>query len=261
MSFDLMAFDKSSAPGFYGDLMEWTTEQTKWDEDRDYNALAGTSPRLAAWFMEVKETFPPLNGEYSPSDDEAFASEEPERRLTDYSIGSSVIFAAIGWSAAKESEQLMARLAQEHDVGLYNFQTGEVICDSMVFCKMRTERHDDKFVEWKQIESEISTLDAPSRGKSQRDAAFITIFFTQNGTDDEFMQCIPKYPKQQGFFKKTFGASGTAQVAEYTVEVCTNGKIYEKLVKDKEHVSALLLDYYKTRKAPDISGWTDTEIL
>ena len=260
MSYDLMVFDKSKAPKFYGDFLEWMSEKTRWEEDRDYDSVAGTSLQLVSWFMETKETFPPLNGEYSLSDEEAFATIEIENHLTDYSIGSEMIYAAIGWSVAEEADLFMSQLAEKHGLGCYNPQTGEIHSDSVVICKMRTESYDDRIAIWEHIEKEIQTLDTPARG-TYRDAAFVTIFFQRNGTDDEFMQCMPVYPKQPGFFKKLSGASANTPITEYTVEVCTKGKIYEKQVTSKEQLTKIINEYYKTRRPPDIYDWTDSGII
>ena len=261
MSYNLMIFDKSKAPQFYEDFLEWTSNQTKWDEDRDYNSIAGTSPQLVSWFMDIKKTFPPLNGEYSLSDEEAFAAAEIENHLTDYSIGSDMIYVSVGWSVAEEANQLMLKLSQKHDLGLYDPQTGEVYSDNMVLCIMRTESYDDRIATWEHIEKEIQTLDDPSRGTTFRNGAFITIFFKQNGTDDEFMQCMPNYPKQQGFFKKLFNTADNTPITEYIAEVCTKEKIYTKQVTGKEQLTKIINDYYKTRKPPNISSWTDSNII
>lgn len=91
MSYDLMVFDKSKTPAFYEDFLEWTSEQTAWNEDRDYDSTAGTSEQLVSWFMEMKETLPPLNGEFRPSDEEIDTDRNIESHLTDYSIGTDII--------------------------------------------------------------------------------------------------------------------------------------------------------------------------
>jgi hypothetical protein len=159
MSFDLTVFDKAKAPDFFEDFLNWKVMGWDYREDSDYDSIEGTAPKLTAWFMEMKETFPPLNGPYSPCDDEAFKSDDSEKHLTDYSIGSDVIYGAFGWSVAEEAAQLAEKLAGKHDVGLFNPQTGDIICVNMVFCKIRTEKQDDKIVIWEQIEKEILTLD------------------------------------------------------------------------------------------------------
>jgi hypothetical protein len=262
MSFDLMVFDKAKAPKFYEDFLNWTSEQTEWEEERDYNSAAGTALPLVSWFMEMKETFPPLNGPYCLSDEDAFSSKEIENHLTDYSIGSSIIYAAFAWPAAEEACELAVKIAAKHGVGFFNPQTAEVHCDGMVQCKIRVEDGRENAVTWEQIEKEVSTLDSPERGTSNRDCAFVTVWFEQNGTDNEFMQCIPLYPKPDNFIKKLFGSpKASPGVLSYKVEVSTGDKIYSTQVDTKEQASEIFHEYYSSRKLPDTASWEDTGII
>lgn len=262
MSFDLMAFDRTKAPDTYEEFLKWYSTQTAWEEDRDYNSLDGVALKLAAWFMEMKDTFPPMNGPYYPGDENAFATANAEDHLTDYSIGSDVIYGSFAWSVAEEAALISENLARKHDVGFYNPQTGEIYCEGMIACKMRTESNDDKTVVWDQIESAILSLDSPERGISHRDNAFITMFFENNGTDEQFLQCIPDYPKQKGFLKGLFGRQKQPPtILAYDVEAGTGEKIYATKVSSKEELIELLGNYYNSRKLPDISAWEDTGIL
>jgi hypothetical protein len=258
MSFDLMVFEKSKAPKASEDFFLWYDEETQWQEERDYNSLNGTSPQLVAWFMEMKKTFPPMNGEYSLSDEEAFANDDIERHLTDYSIGSNIIYSAFAWSLADEAYKLALNLAKSHDVGFYNPQTGEICCNSMILCKIRIETsNDDMIADWKRIEKEILTLDSP-----KRQGSFVTLWFEQNGTDQEFMQCMPTYPEQKGFLKKLFSSSTENNtITSYAVEAGTGDKIYTIQANSKEKVLQIFHDYYSSRTLPDISDWTDSGII
>lgn len=263
MSFDLMVFEKTSAPNTYEDFMNWMSQQTTWSEDRDYSSIDGTSPALTSWFMEMKNTFSPLNGSYRLSDDEAFATAESENHLTDYSIGSSIIYASFGWSVAEEAMEAVPALAQKHGVGFFNPQTGEVLSSGMVLCKIRTESSKDKAATWEQIEKEISSIDSWERGTNGRESAFITMWFEENNTDEEFMQCMPNYPKADGFFKKLFGSAQKTStvISSYTVEVSTGEKIYSTEVSSKDEISMIFSTYHRSRKLPDISTWQDTGII
>ena len=53
--------------------------------------------------MEMKEKFPPMNGEYAPNDDALDDDENLELHMVDYSIGYNVIYAAFSWSVADEA--------------------------------------------------------------------------------------------------------------------------------------------------------------
>ena len=62
--------------------------------------------------MEMKEKFPPMNGEYAPNDDALDDDENLELHMVDYSIGYNVIYAVFSWSVADEAYELMRSLAQ-----------------------------------------------------------------------------------------------------------------------------------------------------
>lgn len=118
MSYDLMVFEKTKAPKTKKEFMEWYEQQVEWDEDHNYESPVVTTPNLHRWFMEIKDTFPPMNGEYAP--DFETLDEEQETYLTDYSIGKEIIYAAFAWSVADEAYNQMRHLAQKHDVGFFD---------------------------------------------------------------------------------------------------------------------------------------------
>ncbi len=118
MSYDLMVFEKSKAPHKREKFMEWYFEQTEWNENRDYNSIEGTADKLKSWFMEMIETFPPMNGEFS--DESNFDDPDKESYVTDYCIGNDVIYTAFAWSVCEEAYSKMRELAQKHDVGFFD---------------------------------------------------------------------------------------------------------------------------------------------
>jgi len=115
MSYDLAVFESSSAPLGQAAFMEWYHQQTEWSEDRDYNDPAGTSPNLAAWFAEISQAFPPMNGPGAVDDSLA---DDPE--VTDYSIGTAIIYAAFAWSEADRAREMVLSLARKHQVGFFD---------------------------------------------------------------------------------------------------------------------------------------------
>ncbi|MCL2823591.1 MAG: hypothetical protein FWD57_06340, partial [Polyangiaceae bacterium] len=62
MSYDLAVFEISKAPTTKEAFMEWYSTQADEEEEHDYYSIAVASPKLRNWFMEMKETFPPMNG-------------------------------------------------------------------------------------------------------------------------------------------------------------------------------------------------------
>ncbi|MCI8692048.1 MAG: hypothetical protein HFH91_04775 [Lachnospiraceae bacterium] len=129
MSYDLMVFEKTKAPANRKDFMAWFEKQVEWGEDHDYASIHVSSPALQNWFMEMKETFPPMNGEYAPDPELLDEDENLESHTVDYCIGRDVIYAAFAWSAAEEAYELMRELAEKHGVGFFNVSAdnGEII--------------------------------------------------------------------------------------------------------------------------------------
>jgi hypothetical protein len=113
MSYDLMVFEPTAAPRDLQSFSEWYHDQTRWAEPHSYDDPRVTSPRLAAWFTDMIKTFPPMNGPLRSED-----LDDP--RITDYSIGSVVIYAAFRWSEAQAAYVEVRRLATVHRVGFFD---------------------------------------------------------------------------------------------------------------------------------------------
>ncbi|WP_440116214.1 hypothetical protein [Paenibacillus sp. QZ-Y1] len=127
MSYDLMVFDPSKAPVDKPAFMEWYGEQTKWSEDHSYSDITVSSRKLQHLYKELIQTFPPMN-----VDDEIFEAMEEagtDNRLTDYSLGEDLIYAAFAWSVAEDAYSLMRELAKKHQVGFFDVSglDGEII--------------------------------------------------------------------------------------------------------------------------------------
>lgn len=120
MSYDLMVFEKTKAPKTKKEFLQWFGKQTEWSEDHDYETIGVASPALQNWFQEMKETFPPMNGEYAPDQKLLDEDENLESHTVDYCIGRNVIYAAFAWSTAEEAYELVRKLAQKHDVGFFD---------------------------------------------------------------------------------------------------------------------------------------------
>ncbi len=129
MSYDLMVFEKTKAPAAKKAFMAWYEKQVEWGEEHDYNTISVSSPPLQSWFMEMIETFPPMNGEYAPASELLDEDENLESHMADYSIGHDIIYAAFSWSVADEAYEQMRLLAQKHQVGFFDVSAddGDVI--------------------------------------------------------------------------------------------------------------------------------------
>lgn len=117
MSYDLMVFEISKAPKTKEEFMAWYEEQTQWSEDHSYNDPKIASPALKDWYEKMKKTFMPMNESSSAEEN---LDEDEESYLTDYSISSSVIYAAFSWSKAEEAYTLTTELAQKCGVGFFD---------------------------------------------------------------------------------------------------------------------------------------------
>ena len=108
-----MVFDPDVAPRDREGFVRWYDTQTEWAEGHSYDDPRVTAPALANWFAEISQTFPPMNG--------PFASDDYDNpRVTDYSIGRSVIYAAFAWSQADAAFEAVDRLAAKHGVGFFD---------------------------------------------------------------------------------------------------------------------------------------------
>ena len=121
MSYDLMVFEKTASPKTKKEFLKWYDRQVEWDEGHNYNTTSVASPALQNWFMEMIQTFPPINGELAP-DHELVDREYDQNQinhLTDYSIGADSIYACFSWPLVEEDYGMTRALAKKHDVGFF----------------------------------------------------------------------------------------------------------------------------------------------
>ena len=115
MSYDLAVFAPEAAPKTRVDFLAWFEQQTTWQEPHGYDDPVVSVPALRDWFLDMITGFPAMNGPYAPK-----GVSEDDLRLTDYSIGKSLIYVAFAWSKAETAFDTMFRLAEKHRVGFYN---------------------------------------------------------------------------------------------------------------------------------------------
>ena len=114
MSYDLMVFESTVAPRDRKAFMAWYDQQTEWSESHGYNDPTVCSPQLRAWFFEMIETFPAMNGPHASDDD------DDNEKLTDYSLGKDVIYSCFSWSQVDPAFQHMVALAKKHGAGFFD---------------------------------------------------------------------------------------------------------------------------------------------
>ena len=94
MSFDLMVFAAAAAPRTPKAFMGWNAKQTGWTGSHGYNNPEIPAAVLQAWFREIINSFPPMNG--------PLASDDPDDpNVADYSLGRSVMYGAFGCRSQK----------------------------------------------------------------------------------------------------------------------------------------------------------------
>lgn len=114
MSYDIVAFDPSATTD--SDYPGWYDRQAEWGEEHSYDDAAVTTPGLRAFYTEIIEDFPPMNGPDAP--DLESLTLEAEGRLAEYSIGSRIIQASCRWPQAQRADELFRELAARHDVAI-----------------------------------------------------------------------------------------------------------------------------------------------
>ncbi|MGN6621130.1 MAG: hypothetical protein ACTHJR_20995 [Sphingomonas sp.] len=121
MSYDLLVFDALAAPRDRTDFLSWYDKQTEWSEPHGYNDPSVTTPKLKAWYDGMAARYPNMNGAGADKDWD-------DLRLTDYSIGHQVIYAAFAWSQAEDAYRMVRELAERCGVGFFDVsgEDGEV---------------------------------------------------------------------------------------------------------------------------------------
>lgn len=116
MSYDIAVFDPRHELRDRDVFMDWYDAVAEWEDELDYQDPANATPALQAWYREMIDTFPPMNGpDRSPMEDEA-----QWEWAADYTIAKDIIYVAFGWPKAEQAYETMHRLAAKHGVGFFD---------------------------------------------------------------------------------------------------------------------------------------------
>ncbi|MDK1361149.1 hypothetical protein QNO00_12855 [Arthrobacter sp. zg-Y1219] len=126
MAYDILAFDPGSVTDD-ADFPVWWDKQLEWSEGHSYDDASVTTPALKEFYKELIQTFPPMNGPHSPTNEEIGANADLEDRLTDYSIGTTVVYGAFAWSQDAMARLLFTSLAAKHGVAVALVSDGGAI--------------------------------------------------------------------------------------------------------------------------------------
>ncbi|MGG7104121.1 hypothetical protein [Rhodococcus sp. 24CO] len=116
MSYDILAFEPSATSD--EDFASWYENQVEWSEDHGYDDPSVTTSRLRAFYEDLVVGYRAMNGPGAPTDEELDADGDLESRLTDYSIGTTLVYAAFAWSQAEEAQRVFCELAAKHEVAV-----------------------------------------------------------------------------------------------------------------------------------------------
>ena len=255
MSFDLFVFERRENIKTSLDVFSYQEEFTEYREEKDYDSLTGCSDIISRWAKKMFEKFPPMNGEYAPPDEIAYASEESENHLTDYSLGEHGVYCAFSYKVSDEALEYVKSISDEYMVGVYDIQSNDAIFGKGIeILKYRTEHHDDTVCDWDNIEQSVDTLDSTERGTSNRENAFITVWFDSDETNYNYIQCTPNYVSH-GLFGKLFQKNKSDHVSGYFFEITENNSLYRTFVEDKDELKKLMKAWCIERKDIDIAGY------
>lgn len=254
MSFNLFVFERRESIRTSLDVCAYMEEFTKYEEDRDYTSLEGCSDTIIKWATKMFERFPPMNGDHAPSDEVAFATEESEAHLTDYSLGNNGVYCAFAWSVAEEALEYVCSFAEEFNVGIFDVQSSKgIYAPGIEALFYRTEGQDEKMAYWTEIEKTIETVDSPERGTSNRDTAFVVAWFHDDRVPEgreEYIQCKPNYP-----LKSLFGLKKHKEIKSYDFEVMKDGILYQTQVLSKKELLDLFRQWCIERKEIDTTSY------
>jgi hypothetical protein len=116
MSYDILAFDSAATTD--AAFSEWWDGQSQWLEDHSYDTPDVTTSALQAFYADLIRDFPPMNGPGAPTDQEIERDPSLEARLTDYSIGTQLVYAGFSWSQEQSARTRFQQLADAHGVAV-----------------------------------------------------------------------------------------------------------------------------------------------
>jgi len=252
MSFDLFVFEKREEIKTSLDVFAYLEEFTEYKENKDYESLEGCSRVIACWAKKMFEKFPPISGEYALPDEIAYATEDSENYLTDYSLGKNGVYCAFSYNVEDEALEFVKSIADEYGVGIYNPQSSDTIfCKGIDILKCRTESTDDFECDWENIENFIEKFNDIDRVNENGGLTFITIWYETDGKQGNFIQCTPCY-KNKGFFSSLFSKKISNEIDSYIFEIEKNGGVYQTFIEDKAELTKVIKAWCIDRKEPDI---------
>jgi hypothetical protein len=116
MSYDILAFDPAAVAD--ADFPAWWEAQSQWSEDHSYDDPEVTTANLRTFYNELIQTYPPMNGPGAPAYEAWHHDIELVSQMSDYSIGTSLVYGAFSWSRARKARDTFTALAAKHGVAV-----------------------------------------------------------------------------------------------------------------------------------------------
>lgn len=114
MSYVILAFDPAAVAD--ADFTAWWEEQSQWSGDHSYDDPEVTTANLRSFYNELIQTFPPMNGPGAPTEEAWRRDAELLGRMSDYSVGTLLVYGAFSWSQARTARDTFTELAAKHEV-------------------------------------------------------------------------------------------------------------------------------------------------
>lgn len=255
MSFDLFIFERRPALKTSVEIGKYLDEFLEDEEENSDDSPENSSPAIRHWAKKMFERFPPMNGPDAPSEDEIESNPDLENRLGEYSFGAHGAFVSLAFSVAEEAVHYLQSFADEFGVGIYDFQSDQPLFGKGIEqMKYRTEEGRDLGCDWEDVEASIRSMDDPERGRSNRDNAFVTVWFECDGETTACAQCTPNY-EQPGLWRKLLFRRKTEP--SYFFEILKDDLIYQKELPTMEALVEEMKAFCTERREFDLSEFKE----
>ena len=261
MSYDLAVFDKKKAPVHLAEFLKWYEKQTEWEGDYDYNDISHASVNLQRFFEEVKQIFPPMNGEFAPDDQELEDNPDLEERLCDYCIGEDMIYLSFAYSMSGRAYDIIKRAAVFSDVGFFapGEEEGPVCFDSRYPMILEGEWFPPQRVsDFNSICGILDQMTAKKRSYlyfTDPTGSYIQVGGYKNAftVERRIYTGIMSYSHQKAGYaaSENEGKDSYVMIAQNRVQV----KLHQVLSKDA--AKQLCRDFFEGQETADFITWTD----
>ena len=109
-----MVFDPAAAPRDKTSFVAWYDALTEWSEPHDYDDPANAAPCLQAWYRDMIQVFPAMNGP------DASDGNIDNPMCAGYTCAKEAIYVDFRWSVAETAYDHVRTLARDHRIGFFD---------------------------------------------------------------------------------------------------------------------------------------------